>query len=206
MENYVLPYTGHSRTPEASRLGMWLFLFTELLLFGGLITVYLAYRALNPDAFMLASNELNISLGTINTVVLLTSCMTIAMAITALQKGKKKPAIYLMLATIVFALVFMLIRFFESNTNIHQGIFPYPELSGSLPPGESLFFFLYYFITGLHVLHVIAGTVFIAIITVGIGSNRVTRENISRMENSGLYWYLTVIIWIYLFPLFYLIH
>ncbi|MCF8233668.1 MAG: cytochrome c oxidase subunit 3 [Bacteroidales bacterium] len=206
MEQYVLPNSGHSSNPEASKLGMWLFLFTELLLFGGLFLVYMVYRALNPEAFLIASYELNITMGTINTVVLLTSSLTIAMSISALQKGKKGLALYLMLATIAFSLIFMVIKFFEWNAKIHHGLFPGMEHYQSLPHGESLFFFLYFFMTGLHALHVIIGAIFIGIVVVKVGTDEVTGDQGTLLENSGLYWHLVDIIWIYLFPLFYLIH
>lgn len=206
MEHYVLPNSGHIRNPAASKLGMWLFLFTELLLFGGLFIVYMVYRALNPDAFLIASYELNIAMGTINTVVLLTSSLTIAMSISALQKGKKGLALYLMLATIAFSLIFMVIKFFEWNAKIHHGLFPGMEQYQALPHGESLFFFLYFFMTGLHALHVIIGAIFIGIVVVKVGTDEVTGDKVTLLENSGLYWHLVDIIWIYLFPLFYLIH
>jgi cytochrome c oxidase subunit III len=206
MEHFVLPNSGHARDPEASKLGMWLFLFTELILFGGLFIVYMVYRAMNPEAFLLASFELNVKMGTINTIVLLTSSMTIAMSITALQKGKKQLSLYLMWATIAFALVFMVIKYFEWSAKIHHGLFPGGELYNSLPSGEGLFFFLYFFMTGLHALHILIGGAFIMVVIAKVKKNKVTGERISLLENSGLYWHLVDVIWIYLFPLFYLIH
>lgn len=203
---FVLPNSGHRSDAEASKLGMWLFLFTELLLFGGLFIVYLVYRALNPEAFLIASFNLNVILGSINTVVLLTSSMTVAMSITALQKGKKELALYLLMATILAAAIFMVIKFFEWNAKIHHGLFPGMEAYGALPAGESLFYFLYFFMTGLHALHVIIGAFFIAVVIARVGSDKVTGKNLTLLENSGLYWHLVDVIWIYLFPLFYLIH
>jgi len=205
MKHFLLPNSGHIRDAESNKLGMWLFLFTELLLFGGLFIVYFIYRAMNPDDFLHASYELNIAMGTVNTIVLLTSSMTIAMSITALQKGNKKLALYLAFATIVCALIFMVIKYFEWSEKIHHGLFPKMEVYDSLPAGESLFFFLYFFMTGLHALHVIVGAVFIGVVMKKIRSDKVTGERISLLENSGLYWHLVDVIWIYLFPLFYLI-
>src|SRR5210317_2072647 len=101
MANFVMVNSGHNRDPEASKLGMWLFLFTEILLFGGLFLVYFIYRTLNSDAFHHASYELDVALGTINTIVLLTSSMTMAMSITALQKGNKKLANNLLWLTLL---------------------------------------------------------------------------------------------------------
>lgn len=205
-QHFVLPNSGHVADAESSKLGMWLFLFTELLLFGGLFIVYLVYRAMNPEAFLIASYELNVVMGSVNTVVLLTSSMTIAMSISALQKGKKGLAINLMLITIGFALVFMVIKFFEWNAKIHHGLFPGMETYNSLPAGESLFFFLYFFMTGLHALHVVIGAVFIAVIISQVATDKISSERFGLLENSGLYWHLVDVIWIYLFPLFYLIH
>lgn len=205
-QHFVLPNSGHAADAESSKLGMWLFLFTELLLFGGLFIVYLVYRGLNPEAFLVASYELNVVMGSVNTVVLLTSSLSIAAAISALQKGKKGLAVNLMLITIGFALVFMVIKFFEWNTKIHHGLFPGMEAYNALPHGESLFFFLYFFMTGLHALHVIIGAVFIAVIISKVATDKISPERYGLLENSGLYWHLVDVIWIYLFPLFYLIH
>ncbi|MCB2208188.1 MAG: cytochrome c oxidase subunit 3 family protein [Bacteroidetes bacterium] len=203
---FVLPNSGHNFDAKASKMGMWLFLFTELLLFGGLFLVYMIYRFLNQDAFLLASFELNVWMGTINTIVLLTSSMTIAMAITALQKGNAKLAITLSWLTILAALGFLVIKYFEWSSKFEHGLFPGMDHFDGLPLGERLYFYLYFFMTGLHALHVIVGGVFIAVVIRLIKKGKVTKERYSLLENSGLYWHLVDLIWIYLFPLFYLIH
>jgi len=140
----VLPNSGHNRDAEASKMGMWLFLFTELLLFGGLFLVYMVYRLLNAEAFLLASFELNIALGTINTVVLLVSSMTIAMAITAIQKGDRKTSVLLLYVTVALSLVFMVIKFFEWSAKINYGYFPGMEVYQNLPAGPFLFPLFFY--------------------------------------------------------------
>jgi len=203
---FVLPNSGHNFDAKSSKMGMWLFLYTELLLFGGLFLVYMIYRHLNPDAFLLASFELNVWMGTINTLVLLTSSMTIAMAITALQKGNPKLAITLSWLTILAALVFLIIKYFEWGSKFEHGLFPGMDHYDSLPIGEKLYFYLYFFMTGLHALHVIVGGVFIGFVIRYMKTGRVHQGRISLLENSGLYWHLVDLIWIYLFPLFYLIH
>lgn len=203
---FVLPNSGHNWDAKSSKMGMWLFLFTELLLFGGLFLVYMVYRALNPDAFLIASFELNVYMGTVNTLVLLTSSMTIAMAITALQKGNVKLAITLSWVTILAALVFLVIKYFEWGSKFEHGLFPGMDHYDSLPLGERLYFYLYFFMTGLHALHVIVGGVFIGVVIRFMQTGKVNKERISLLENSGLYWHLVDLIWIYLFPLFYLIH
>jgi len=206
MANFVMVNSGHNRDDEASKLGMWLFLFTELLLFGGLFLVYSIYRYMNADAFLNASYELNVVMGTVNTIVLLTSSLTVAMSITALQKGNVKLSLALIWATIVFAGVFLVIKYFEWTTKFDHGLFPGMDHYNHLEPGEKLFFFLYYFMTGLHGLHVIIGGIVLGFVIRGIKKGTVNQGRFIFLENGGLYWHLVDIIWIFLFPLFYLIH
>ncbi len=195
----------HHRDDEGKRMGMWLFLFTEVLLFGGLFIVYAAYRYLNSEAFHLGSARLDWVVGAINTVVLLTSSLTVALSISAMQSGKIRKAKWMLWITIVFALVFMVNKYFEWGAKISYGLFPGMEAFGKLSPGESLFFLLYYFMTGLHALHIIVGVTFIGFILHYIKKGDVTPTNYVLQENAGLYWHLVDVIWIYLFPLFYLI-
>lgn len=206
VSDFTLPNSGHNRDAEASKMGMWLFLFTELLLFGGLFIVYMIYRMLNHDAFLLSSFKLSVPLGTTNTIVLLVSSMTIAMSITAIQKNNRQLSIKLLTATIILSVVFLVIKYFEWSSKIHHGLFPGMDYYNSLPKGESLFFFLYFFMTGLHALHIIIGAVFIGVVIHKTRNGRITPENFTLTENAGLYWHLVDFIWIYLFPLFYLIH
>jgi len=206
MANFVMVNSGHNRDDEASKLGMWLFLFTELLLFGGLFLVYTIYRYMNAEAFLNASYELNVVMGTVNTIVLLTSSLTVAMSITALQKGNVKLSLTLIWVTIAFACVFLVIKYFEWTTKFDHGLFPGMDHYNHLEPGEKLFFFLYYVMTGLHGLHVIIGGVVLGFVIRGIKKGTVNQGRFIFLENGGLYWHLVDIIWIFLFPLFYLIH
>lgn len=206
MKQLILPNSGHNYDSEAFKLGMWLFLFTEILLFGGLFIVYFVYRNLNGDAFLHASYELDVTIGTINTIILITSSMTVAMSITAIQKNNKKLALGLLWLTLFFALAFLVNKYFEWGAKIDHGLFPGMEHYFYLPAGEKLFFFLYYFMTGLHAVHIIVGGIFIGVVMKRIKDNKVTDENFTILENSGLYWHLVDLIWIYLFPLFYLIN
>lgn len=203
---FVLPNSGHNRDDEGSKFGMWIFLFTEILLFGGLFIVYMVYRMLNAEEFLKASYKLSISMGAVNTVVLLISSMTIAMAITAIQKGDRKKSTLLLYATLALSLVFMVIKLFEWSAKIKAGIFPGMEAYAALSPGQSLYFFLYYFMTGLHALHVIIGAVLISVVIDRTNKSLITPGNYVFMENTGLYWHLVDLIWIFLFPLMYLIH
>jgi len=194
------------RDDEASKMGMWLFLFTELLLFGGLFLVFSIYRYMNHDAFAHGGAELDTFIGTLNTIVLITSSMTIAISIGALQQKKIKLTIWLMIITIVLALVFMVNKYFEWTAKYEHGLMPGTEAFDGLIPGEKLFFLLYFFMTGLHALHIIVGAVFIGIVIPKVKKGTVSHDNYMLLENAGLYWHLVDVIWIFLFPLFYLVH
>lgn len=193
------------RDDLASKTGMWLFLFTEMLLFGGLFVVYSVYRYRNAEAFHLAAHELNIFFGTANTIILLISSSTIAMSVTAIQKKNKKFALVLLGFTILLGLVFLANKYAEWGHHIKEQIYPGSPVLALRGQGDVLFYGLYFFMTGLHALHIIIGLVFIGFIVVFIIREKVTFDNYVLLENSGLYWHLVDLIWIFLFPLFYLI-
>lgn len=193
------------RDDIASRMGMWLFLFTELLLFGGMFILYSVYRFTHPDEFHLAAKELNTIIGTFNTAILLTSSLTMALSIAAIQRKQKTLSVIFQLLTIVLALGFMVNKYFEWGAKFHHGIYPGSDTLLSKPSGEILFFGLYYVMTGLHGLHVIIGVVIIAFMTRFTMKDVITHDNYVKLESAGLYWHLVDIIWIFLFPLFYLI-
>jgi cytochrome c oxidase subunit 3 len=193
------------RDDLASKTGMWLFLFTEMLLFGGLFVVYTVYRYRNPEAFHLAAEELSVFIGTINTIILLVSSTTIAMSITAIQRKNKKFALLLIGITIFLGLAFLANKYFEWGSHIKEHIYPGSAVLALRGQGDVLFYGLYFFMTGLHALHIIIGLAFIGVITAKIIRNKIDSENYVLLENSGLYWHLVDLIWIFLFPLFYLI-
>ena len=193
------------RDDLASKTGMWLFLFTEMLLFGGLFVVYSVYRYRNATAFHLAAHELSVFIGTVNTIVLLISSSTIAMSITAIQKKDKKLALLLLVVTILLGLAFLVNKYFEWGEHIKEHIYPGSSVLAMRGQGDVLFYGLYFFMTGLHALHIIIGLVFIGVITRLIIKDKINSENFVLLENSGLYWHLVDLIWIFLFPLFYLI-
>jgi cytochrome c oxidase subunit 3 len=153
-----------------------------------------------------ASYELNVIIGTVNTVVLLTSSLTVAMSVTAIQKGDTRMALYLIWATIAFAGVFLVIKYFEWTAKFEHGLFPGMDHYNNLEPGEKLFFFLYYFMTGLHGLHVIIGGIVLGFVIRAIKKGIIHKNSYIFLENGALYWHLVDVIWIFLFPLFYLIH
>jgi len=193
------------RDDEGAKTGMWIFIFTELLLFGGLFIVYSVYRYLNPLAFHMAAEELDVWLGTLNTVILLVSSMTIAMAVTSIQLRNKRLTLILMGITVFLALLFMVNKYFEWTGKISHGIFPGSEILHQSSQGEILFFGLYYAMTGLHALHIVVGVAFIAYVMRLVKIDDVKHDDFVILENSALYWHLVDLIWIFLFPLFYLI-
>lgn len=190
-------------TDVGAKLGMWLFLFTELLLFGGMFLLYSIYRSEHSHEFFLAASELNTFIGALNTLILLTSSLTVALSIEALRRGNRKLSITMLSVTILFGLLFMVNKYFEWMAKIHHGIYPGgPELM-SLSDGEMLFYNLYYVMTGLHGLHVLIGIGVLSVMLFFVV--RKHESTAIKLENSGLYWHLVDIIWIFLFPLFYLI-
>jgi len=193
------------RDDYGARMGMWLFLFTELILFGGMFLVYSVYRFTNQAEFHLAATELNTIIGTFNTAILLTSSLTMALSITAIQKDNRTLSIFFQLLTILLGLFFMVNKYFEWSAKINHGLFPGSEELLAKSSGEILFFGLYYVMTGLHGLHVLVGMVLIAVMAGFTSRGIITHDNYVKLENTGLYWHLVDIIWIFLFPLFYLI-
>ena len=197
-QNEHFDYTG-------SKLGMWLFLFTEILLFGGLFLIYAVYRSLYAQEFHNTAQGLNTTLGAVNTIILLTSSLTMALSIIALRQGKKNSSIAFQTATILFGLAFLVNKYFEWSGHMHEGIYPNSPDLLSRSHGEILFYGLYYVMTGLHGIHVVIGMIVIAVVLFFTVKGSVSSEHFNKLENAGLYWHLVDIIWIYLFPLFYLI-
>jgi cytochrome c oxidase subunit III len=169
--------------------------------------VYSVYRYLNPEAFHLAGEELNRLIGAINTVILLVSSMTIAMATSAIRRNNIWLTQQLLGLTVMMAFVFLVNKYFEWGAKIGHGIFPGSEyMLGNYSQGEILFFGLYFVMTGLHALHIVVGMVLIIWTMSEIKQRKLHAGKMDLLENSGLYWHLVDIIWIFLFPLFYLIH
>jgi cytochrome c oxidase subunit III len=188
-----------------AKLGMWLFLFTELILFGGLFLLYAAYLARYPHEFSAGGKELNVVFGAVNTVVLLTSSLFAAMSVTAVQRGQQRTSVRLLLGTIGCALLFLGIKYVEWSAKIHHNIYPGSIRLTTGPPGESVFFSLYYLTTGLHGLHVLIGGTLLTFVAVRVQQGKINSGNYSWLENGALYWHLVDLIWIFIFPLYYLI-
>lgn len=187
------------------KIGMWLFLYSEIILFGGLFVLYAAYLHRYPQSFAVGGKELNRIIGALNTVVLLVSSFTVAASITAIQKNSKKLTIGLLLFSIFCGVIFLINKYFEWGAKIQHGIYPNSETLVNGEPGLNIFFGLYYVITGLHGLHVIIGMVLLSVSTVLVWRGKVDSSRLSMLDNSGLYWHLVDLIWIFVFPLFYLV-
>lgn len=194
------------RDDVGSRMGMWLFLFTELILFGGMFIVYAVYRFNHGAEFQLAAKELDTLVGTVNTIILLTSSLTAAMSITAIREGRQRFTQMLVGLTLLLALAFLVNKYFEWGHKFEVGIYPGSPTLLAKTPGEILYFGLYYVMTGLHALHVVIGMVVLAVMMRAVGKGTINHTSYVRLESGALYWHLVDIIWIFLFPLFYLLH
>ena len=180
---------------DAAKLGIWTFLATEVLLFGGLFTAYIVFRLKFPEMFHKDFAHLNRVLGAANTVVLITSSLTVALAIAAIRKGKQRALKLFLFLTILLAGMFLVIKYFEWTEKFAHG----------LSPGTDIFFSLYFVMTGLHGLHVLGGMLVLGWMLVLAGRGRFSESYHTPVEISGLYWHFVDLVWIYLFPLFYLI-
>ena len=245
---------------RGSKFGIWLFLITEIILFGGMFLLYSVYRSEHAQDFHHAAGELNTLVGTMNTLILLTSSLTMALSIAATRHGNRKLALLMLAATVICGGWFMVNKYFEWGAKIHHGIYPGSAHLAAFPKGEQLFFGLYFMMTGVHGIHVVVGMVLLTVMFVrvmgqpngrlsfvaGHGLQRaegcrlaivdkdgnplwkgdeidstIQRIDVhtkywpvkerfrvvdfNLLENSGLYWHIVDIIWIFLFPLFYLI-
>ncbi len=221
----------HFDTPEqqfdAGKLGIWLFLATEILLFGGLFCAYAIYRANHPEIFLYAHQFLDKVLGGTNTVILLCSSLTMAWAVRASQLGQRKLLITLLSLTLLGGFGFMGIKYVEYKAKWEHGLLPgthfapheeapavtaapaapaAPAEHGKRPSNAQIFFGIYFLMTGLHGLHVLAGMGAITWILIGSIKGKFGPEYFTPVDFVGLYWHLVDLIWIFLFPLLYLIH
>lgn len=192
---------------DSSKLGMWIFLVTEVLFFGGLFVAYIVYRAWNPELFYMSAKELDTMLGAVNTVVLIGSSLTIALAVRASQLNQQANLIRYLLVTIFLACVFLVIKYFEYTSKFAVGILPGEMYfyDGIDHPGAPIFFSIYYMMTGLHGIHVIIGIGLMVYLVLKARAGAYTSSYYTPVEITALYWHLVDLIWIFLFPLLYLI-
>jgi cytochrome c oxidase subunit 3 len=186
---------------------MWLFLAQEILFFGGLFTAYMLYRWREPEAFAAGSHELDITLGLINTVILIGSSLTMALGVHAAQTDKTKALVRWMLATGTLGIAFLVIKYFEYSAKWHHHLIPGPDFFFAPPIGQraQMFFSLYFAMTGMHALHMIVGIGLLAWLLPKAARGKFNSEYHNPIECFGLYWHFVDIVWIFLFPMLYLI-
>jgi cytochrome c oxidase subunit 3 len=192
---------------EASTLGMWVFLATEVMFFGALFLAFSVTRSLHVESFSQAAKHLDILAGTINTAVLFTSSFTTALAVSALQQGQLKRVIGLLSVSIVLGGLFLAIKGHEYHEKWVEGFFPGNTFAVSGPAGNEveLFFLFYFILTGLHGIHLLIALGVTAVLVWLIVTNRVTPTRSMPLEASALYWHFVDIVWVFVFPLLYLI-
>lgn len=191
----------------ASDLGMWVFLATEVLFFGVLFVAYTATRLHDPQAFAIASRLTNITLGSINTGVLLTSSLTMALAVRATKLGLQRASVGLLCTTALLGVAFLGIKFTEYALDWHEHLVPVLDFAHEGPHagGVENFFYLYFFMTGLHSIHMIVGIATVAVVAVMTIRRHFSPDYFTPVELTGLYWHLVDIVWIFLYPLLYLV-
>ena len=205
---------------EAGTLGMWVFLVTEIMFFGALFLAYTIYRYQYPTAFATASNHLDIRLGGINTIVLIVSSFTMAMAVYSTQVGKRRNSIICLILTMILGATFLGIKAVEYHDKYVSNLIPGTLIPGHpfnpnvhelhVPPGVpvgniELFYWIYFAMTGMHALHMIIGLGLLTVMTIMAWRGRFSPEYHAPVEISGLYWHFVDIVWIFLFPLLYLL-
>ncbi|MBI3942990.1 MAG: cytochrome c oxidase subunit 3 family protein, partial [Chloroflexi bacterium] len=188
-------------------LGMWVFLATEVLFFGGLFMAYIAYRFLYPNAFAEGSRHLNVWLGSTNTAVLLCSSLTMALAVHSVRVDNRKLLVIFLLATMLLGILFLGIKAIEYYVDYQEHLIPALNFSVEGPDARQveIFFLLYFFMTGLHAIHLIIGVCIIALMAFLAWRNHFSAERYMPVEITGLYWHFIDIVWVFLFPLLYLV-
>jgi cytochrome c oxidase subunit 3 len=192
---------------EAAELGMWIFLVTEILFFGGMFTVYVVYRSMYPAAFAAGSNHLDVTLGTVNTGILIASSLTMALAVHAAQVGHRRGLVVGLLLTILLGGAFLAIKAVEYGHKFQEGHVPGPAFrwTGEDAPQVEIFYSLYFALTGVHALHMVIGIAILAVLAVLAWRGRIGGDYCTPVELTGLYWHFVDIVWIFLFPLLYLL-
>ncbi len=192
---------------EASALGMWAFLITEIMFFGGLFTLFLVYVSAYAQGFAEGSRHLDLTLGAVNTVVLIGSSLTMAMAVWSAQVGRRTPLLLFLALTMLLGLAFLGIKVVEYTHKFDQHLVPGPgfRLESPVANHVQLFFSFYFAMTGMHALHMVVGVGLLGVLLVQAWRGSYSAEYFNPVEISGLYWHFVDIVWIFLFPLLYLV-
>jgi cytochrome c oxidase subunit 3 len=188
-----------------ARMGMWFFLFTELMLFGGMFIAYAVYFFDYTEDFVIAARNMNVWLGGLNTVILLISALTIGLSVLFLKAGKIKQSKSFLLTTIILSVAFLIIKYFEWTAEFRHGIWPGSEKLVSMEHGINLYFGLYFTVTGLHAIHIILGIIAMIWVYRKLGDKSISQDKFIIYENVALYWDYVHLVWIFAIPLFYMI-
>jgi cytochrome c oxidase subunit 3 len=191
---------------EAATLGVWTFLATEVLFFGGLFTAYVVYRFLYPQAFAEASHHTNLLFGTVNTAVLLTSSLTMALAVHAAGEAREKTVFRCLAATILLGVGFLVFKALEYREHFAHHLVPGAHFALAAKPKTEIFFWLYFTMTGLHAIHVFVGIGVLSVLAYMSSRQHFSLEYSTPVEMGGLYWHFVDIVWVFLYPLLYLIN
>ena len=191
---------------QAATLGMWTFLATEVLFFGDMFMGYTIYRHTYPQAFAVASHHTELVFGTINTALLLTSGLTMALAVHAIRKDNPRHAVRFLLVTILLGLAFLGVKGLEYRIDLAEHLWPGPHFQSGLPPQAQIFWFLYWLMTGFHSVHLMVGVGLLAVVAWMTTRGRFSAAYCTPLEIAGLYWGFVDVIWIYLYPLLYLVN
>jgi cytochrome c oxidase subunit 3 len=193
---------------DSGRMGVWLFLVTEVLFFGGLFCAFAIYRSWYFDSFVAAHHHLDKVMGGVNTLVLICSSLTMALAVRSAQTNNKKLTTALLAVTLLCAMGFLVVKYFEYSHKVHDGLLPgkyFTHGGAGAVPFQGIFFAVYFMMTGIHGLHVVIGMGLILWILLRNERGEFSSRYYAPVENVGLYWHLVDLVWIYLFPLLYLV-
>ena len=206
-----VPYRDFDQQRETATLGMFVFLLTELMMFGGLFCGYLVYRTLYFPSFLEGSRHMDLTIGAVNTAVLICSSLTMALGVKAAQQGRGRAIVFYMVITLLFGCTFLALKGVEYYQHWHAREVPgfgfefVSQVAGVDPRRVQLFFALYFLMTGLHALHMLIGIGLVTGILIYAHKGHFTEAYHNPVENVGLYWHFVDLVWIYLFPLLYLI-
>lgn len=192
---------------ETQSMGMWMFLISEIMFFGAVFAAYIVYRHAYPQVFQQASQHLDLFLGSLNTAILLTSSLCMALAVNSAARGIRGQTVFFLIATIILGIVFLGIKFVEYSKEFAAHLFPGGDFqyAGTNPAQAKIFFSLYFTLTGLHAVHMIVGILLILALTFYAWRGHFRSDHYAPVDMIGLYWHFVDIVWIFIFPLLYLI-
>jgi cytochrome c oxidase subunit 3 len=191
---------------ETATIGMWTFLATEVLFFGGLFAAYVVYRTAYPVAFAEGCHYGNLFLGSLNTALLLTSSLSMALAVHAAQEGRRIRLVLFLVVTLLFGLTFLALKGLEYSQHVSDDLFPGSHFRPGLLHGTQMFFVLYFLMTGLHAIHMLVGCGVLATLLRFALKSRFSPTYYTPVMVTGLYWHFVDVVWVFLYPMFYLIH